>query len=232
MESLDLTTLFFIGLTIVVLLQLRSVLGKRTGIEKKSFDPFVGASNKAAASGKTNEPIITLVKRNDDLKIDYSAIDCISPPNTDLNTALRALKNSDASFDPAQFIRGAKVAYETIVIAFAKGDRAILKNMLSKDVLDGFTTVISEREERGEVMKSNFVGISKMDIIDAELKDMQAHLTLKIVSQLISATFDKDGHIIDGDMENVADVKDIWTFARDTHSIDPNWKLVETEAEN
>jgi predicted lipid-binding transport protein (Tim44 family) len=84
---------------------------------------------------------------------------------------------------------------------------------------------------RGEKIQSSFVGISKADISDAEVKGTEGQITLRLVSQLISATLDKDGKVIDGDKEAVTEVKDVWTFARDTRSRDPNWKLVATEAE-
>ena len=84
---------------------------------------------------------------------------------------------------------------------------------------------------RGERIESSFVGISKAEFADAEMKGTEANVTLRLVSQLISATIDKDGKVVDGDREAVTEVKDVWTFARDTRSRDPNWKLVATEAE-
>src|SRR5690606_30289409 len=125
----------------------------------------------------------------------------------------------------------ARMAYEMIVMAFADGDRKSLKGLLSKEVYDGFDAAISDRETKGEVVKSTFVGIEKADITHASVKDNEEQVTVRLVSQLISATFDKDGTVIEGDQESVAEVTDIWTFARDVHSRDPNWKLVATESE-
>ncbi len=125
-----------------------------------------------------------------------------------------------------------KIAYEMIVISFADGDRKVLQNLLSKDVFEGFVSAIDERETRGESVRSSFVGIDKAEIAGAEMKGSEAHVTVNIVSQMISSTYDKDGKLIDGDPENVLEIKDLWTFARDTRSRDPNWKLVATEAED
>ena len=75
------------------------------------------------------------------------------------------------------------------------------------------------------MVKSTFVGIEKADIVSAEIKDSEANVTMRIVSQLISATYDKAGTLVDGDAEAVAEVNDLWTFARDIRSRDPNWKL-------
>ena len=123
------------------------------------------------------------------------------------------------------------MAYEMIVMAYADGDRKTLKNLLSKDVYDGFVAAISDRESRSEKIQSSFVGIDKADIVAAEMKGSEAHVTLRIVSELISATRDSAGQVIDGDPETVAEVKDVWTFARDTKARDPNWKLVQTQSE-
>ncbi len=104
--------------------------------------------------------------------------------------------------------------------------------LLAKEVYDGFVAAIGEREAKSEKIQSSFVGIDKADIVAAEMKGSEAHITLRVVSELISATRDKAGAVIDGDPETVAEVKDVWTFARDTRSRDPNWKLVATEEED
>jgi len=124
------------------------------------------------------------------------------------------------------------MAYEMIVLAYADGDRKTLKNLLSKEVYDGFVAAIADREARSEKVQSSFVGIRKNDLTGAEMKGTEAHVTLRIVSELISATRDAAGTVIDGDPDTVAEVKDVWTFARDTRSRDPNWRLVATEAED
>src|SRR5690606_30773932 len=116
--------------------------------------------------------------------------------------------------------------------AYADGDRRTLKNLLSREVHDGFVAAIADRESRNEKIQSSFVGIDKAEIVNAEMKGSEAHVTLRIVSELISATRNADGEVIDGDPEKVAEVKDVWTFARDTRSRDPNWKLVATEADD
>jgi predicted lipid-binding transport protein (Tim44 family) len=116
-------------------------------------------------------------------------------------------------------------------MAFADGDRKALKGLLSREVYDGFDAAISEREAKGEKIKSSFVGIDKADMTHAEVKDSEALVTLRIVSQMISATYDKSDKLIDGDAEQVSEVSDVWTFSRDTRSRDPNWKLAATEYE-
>jgi predicted lipid-binding transport protein (Tim44 family) len=232
MEFFDFGTLFFLIAAVVIFFQLRNVLGRRTGNERPPFDPYTAGrtQNKDAATAKSDN-VVSLPRKRADNDEAYAAIDTFAQPDTELNKGLRAIKDADPSFDPKGFVEGAKMAYEMIVMAYADGDRKTLKNLLSREVYDGFVAAISEREARSEKIQSSFVGIDKADIVSAEMKNNEAHITLRIVSELISATRDKSGEVIDGDPETVAEVKDVWTFARDARSRDPNWKLVATEEE-
>ncbi len=117
-----------------------------------------------------------------------------------------------------------------IVGAFAAGDRKALKGLLSRDVYDGFEAAIRDREAKGETVENKFVSLDTADIIGAELRNNTAQVTVRFVSQLISATRDKAGNVIDGSPDKVTEVTDVWTFARDVTARDPNWKLVATEA--
>lgn len=236
MEFFDFGTIFFLVAAVVIFFQLRNVLGRRTGSERPPFDPYTAgrARDKDAVTGPDN--VVSLPRKRapgDPAAPDaYAAIDAFAKPDSDLNEGLRAIKDNDPAFEPKSFVDGAKMAYEMIVMAYADGDRKTLKNLLSREVYDGFVAAIAEREGKSEKVQSSFVGIDKADIVSAEMKDGEAHVTLRIVSELISATRDQAGAVIDGDPETVAEVKDVWTFARDTRSRDPNWKLVATEEED
>ncbi len=230
MGSSDFITLFFLVAAVLIFLQLRSVLGRRTGNEKPPMDPY--SPRDAAKSLSDDNKVVTLPKKGEgDEENRFAEIDAVAPAGSPLNDSLRGLSKTDPSFRPKEFLNGARMAYEMIVMAFADGDRKALKNLLSKEVYDGFNAAITDRESRGEVVKSTFVGIEKIDITNASIRDAEEQITLRIVSQLISATYDKDGKLIDGDAENVSEVDDIWTFSRDIRSRDPNWKLIATESE-
>jgi predicted lipid-binding transport protein (Tim44 family) len=149
-----------------------------------------------------------------------------------LGQSLTAMMRADPGFDPGHFLDGAKAAYEAIVMAFAEGDEATLEQLLGTDVFEGFQRAIRERDTRGEKVLSNLVGIDKADIIEAEVKNRTAYITVKFVSEMISVTRDADGEVVEGDPKKVREVTDIWTFARDIASKNPNWKLVATEAAN
>ncbi|MES0094348.1 Tim44/TimA family putative adaptor protein [Mesorhizobium sp. M0030] len=234
MGFFDFGTIFFLIAAVVIFFQLRNVLGRRTGSERPPFDPYTASRTEKDATQKP-ENVVSLPRKRmpgETAAETYAAIDAFAKPDTDLNKGLRAIKDNDPSFDPKVFVDGAKLAYEMIVMAYADGDRKTLKNLLSREVFDGFVAAIGDREAKAEKIQSSFVGIDKADIVSAEMKGGEAHITLRIVSELISATRDKAGAVIDGDPETVAEVKDVWTFARDTRSRDPNWKLVATEEED
>lgn len=234
MQFFDFGTIFFLVAAVVIFFQLRSVLGRRTGNERPPFDPYTAARNREKEAAKTDNVVSLPRKRaagepGEDV---YAAIDAAAPPPSDLNRGLRAIRDADPSFDPKTFVDGAKMAYEMIVMAYADGDRKTLKNLLSREVYDGFVAAIGDRESRSEKIQSSFIGINKAEIVGADMKGTEAHVTLRIISELISATRNRAGEVIDGDPETVAEVKDVWTFARDTRSKDPNWKLVATEEED
>lgn len=233
MEFFDFGTIFFLIAAVVIFFQLRNVLGRRTGSEKPPFDPYT-AARRSEEEGAQPENVVSLPRRNgarterDEI---IAEIDRWAPVGSDLNAGLRAVHQADPSFEPKSFVEGAKMAYEMIVMAYADGDRQTLNNLLSRDVYEGFVAAIDERESRNEKIESSFVGIDKVEMVSAEMKGTEAHVTLRIVSELISATRDGAGEVIDGDPETVAEVKDVWTFARDTRDQDPNWKLVATEVD-
>ncbi|MCV0351172.1 MAG: Tim44/TimA family putative adaptor protein [Nitratireductor sp.] len=235
MEFFDFGTIFFLIAAVVIFFQLRNVLGRRTGNERPPFDPYT-ARRRSSSEEKSGdgENVVSLPRRKGAPEPDltYADIDKAAKPGSELNKGMRAIRDADASFAPKSFVEGAKMAYEMIVMAYADGDRRTLKNLLSREVYEGFVAAIDEREKRNEKIESSFVGIDSMDIVAAEMKGSEAHVTLRIVSELISATRDGSGEVIDGDPETVAEVKDVWTFARDSRSRDPNWKLVATEAED
>ena len=128
--------------------------------------------------------------------------------------------------------RGAKIAFEMVITAFAGGDTKTLRPLLSNDVFEDFSGAIKARLDKKENLESTLVGISEADIIEAELQGKTAFVTIKFVSEQINVTRDAEGEVVDGDPGGVATVTDIWTFARNTRSRDPNWTLVATGTSN
>jgi predicted lipid-binding transport protein (Tim44 family) len=236
-ETFDIYTLLFLILAVVIFLRLRNVLGRRTGNERQPYDPYAASdakSNGAGAGGK--DTVVPLPRAGgegaEQTENPEERLKNFAPKGSPLAKGLMAILKVDMNFDPDQFLKGAKAAYEMIVMAFAGGNRRTLRQLLGKEVYDGFANAIEEREQRGEKVESNFIGIDRADIIEAELKRKSAQITVKFVSELITSTRNKSGKVIEGDPKKVREVTDIWTFARDVTSRDPNWKLVATEAAN
>lgn len=236
-ETFDIYTLLFLILAVVVFLRLRNVLGRRTGSERPPYDPYSAPDAKTngqpAGGQDTVIPLPGSRGRSAEAKADLEdRLKKYGPRSGALGKGLRAIAEADSAFDPEEFLDGARSAYEMIVMAFAEGDKRTLRQLLSNDVYDGFVGAISEREDRSEEVQTNFVGIDKATLMEAELKDKTAHVTVKFVSSLITATRNAQGEVIEGDPKRVREVTDIWTFARDVTARDPNWKLVATESAN
>ena len=233
-DVFDIYTIIFLALAVFIFLRLRSVLGQRTGRERPPYDPYAAREPARPAT----ENVVALPNRMPEAAAPTPAEPVapgerwkgIAEAGTPLAAGLDTIVGADPNFDAKHFLAGARAAYEMIVNAFADGDRRTLKNLLSREVYEGFETAISEREKRGETVENRFVSIDNAEVTAAELRARTAQLTVRFQSKLITATRDKDGNVTDGNAEKITDVTDVWTFARDLSSRDPNWKLVATEA--
>lgn len=239
----DIFTIMFLVLAVVIFLKLRSVLGRRTSDDEARIDRNRALERaRAAEKAGSNDKIVAMPRRErPDQTGETTAaasaaaeerVRSFASGDQSLADGLLAIFRADGGFDPDGFIKGARQAYEMIVTAFAEGNRKALRNLLSKEVFDGFAGAISDREARGEIIDQSFVGINKADLLDAELKNGTAQVTVKFVSELISATRDRAGAVISGDAKKIKEVVDIWTFAREVASRDPNWRLIATQAPN
>jgi predicted lipid-binding transport protein (Tim44 family) len=235
-EVFDIYTIIFLALAVFIFLRLRSVLGQRTGRERPPYDPY---SARDAVRSPAGEKVVTLPQRAADAA--PRPAEAAAPPaerwkdiaesGSAVAAGLDAIVAADPNFDAQHFITGARAAYEMIVTAFASGDRRQLRSLLSREVFDGFDAAITERESRNETAETRFVSVDGSTITAAELRNRTtAQITVRFVSKLISATRDRNGAVIDGNAEKVTDVTDVWTFARDISSRDPNWKVIATEA--
>ena len=145
---------------------------------------------------------------------------------------LEVLKKGDPNFSKEEFIIGAKQAFKIIIEAFVDSDVEKLKPLIDYELLKSFTKSISEREARQEKQFVDIISIIKLDIINISLNDNVASISIKIESEQIKYTIDKNDKIIDGNKEVSEIIKDKWVLERDISSNDPNWKLVETDVVN
>jgi predicted lipid-binding transport protein (Tim44 family) len=231
-DTFDLTTIIFLALAVIVIWRLRSVLGTRTGNERPPGD--LARRNPAPAPQRPADANVVRLPEKNGAPVEApppaDRWKGIAEPETPLASGFDAIAAAEPSFDPKEFREGAKQAYEMIVTAFAQGDRRTLRDLLSREVFDGFVGAINDREKRGERVEMTFVSIEKAEFADAQMKGRNAQLTMRFLSKLITATYDKSGGVVDGTPDKVVDVTDVWTFSRDTGSRDPNWKLIATES--
>lgn len=245
---MDPVTLIFLVVAIIVGLKLRSVLGQRDDDDDPrpmdGYAPPKTDERPAHRKGEGGDNVVTLPTRTGQANQGYqqspvkektvSMSDQIAKyakKGSALEKGLKEIARADKSFEPEAFLAGAKTAYEMIVMAFAEGNRKLLKQLLAKEVYEGFVAAIDAREKKELIVDSSFVGIDKAEFHSAELRNGRtARITMKFVSSLITATHNKKGDVIEGDPKKVREVTDIWTFARDVNARDPNWQLVATES--
>lgn len=227
--------------------RLRSVLGKRTGHERQDkgrqdrmgADAFLSPDerNDAESERDGGDNIIALPDRGDDVREDGGAEDRTDDggapePESPLHAALVQIHAVDQTFDPDKFLEGGLGAFEMILQAYTEGDGKTLNTLLSPEVYENFASAIRARELANNTQETTLAGIKSAEIIDAELEGRMAQVTVKIVSEQINATRDENGDVIDGDPNAVVEVTDIWVFARDTKSSNPNWTLLATGLSN
>lgn len=200
--------------------RLRSVLGTRHGDEKPRANPFDAANN----SAKDDSDIVTVGPRNN-LHADDGEF--ASPAG--LDSGMVQIAMADSGFDSHTFIAGAREAFPMVVQAFAKGDRETLRGLLSDSLYEAFEGSITEREEKGRELFTEILSVKEARPVDATLDGSVAYITVKFKAEETTYVKDEDGNIVEGDPDGIVDMEDVWTFARDTRSRDPNWILVETK---
>lgn len=196
-----------------LVLRLRSILGRRTGFERPA-QPY------QPPQGQKTGPVI-------DAQVEPvpAAGRTIPDPASPAGQVLAKMRALDRGFEPVGFLAGAEKAFRMIVTAFAAGDRATLRSLLSDDTYHAFDLAIGAREAEGHVQVSDVKGIEAAAIETAELKGSTATITVRIVSDQISLTRDQAGLPVAG-VESVTEITDIWSFERDLTSRDPTWRLV------
>lgn len=212
--------ILFAMVALFLVLRLRSVLGRRTGNERRR-DLFARNPTPNGEQGGPNK-IVSLTPRRNPAPLVADA-----PANT-VAGGIAQITAVDPGFDAPQFLDGARGAFEIIVGAFAKGDKTALRPLLSDDTYRSFGAAIDERAAAGETLETRIEKLKDIDIVEAGMDAHQARVTVKLASDQINVLRAHDGSVVDGDPQNLIEKTDFWTFARDTRSSDPNWLLVAT----
>ena len=184
----------------IVLLRLRSVLGRRTGHEKTDKTSY----NYETPQTSQEKKVIPI------------------EPKTSSS------KREDGWFDNDDFLRGAANAYETIVTNFENGNKDALKSLLSDDVLNSFSSVIDERNNKNETVEFNFIGIEKSEIVHKDLKKNPMEVTVRFISEMITCIKNSKDEVISGSLNQVQKITDVWTFEKIKDKKSSNWLLTAT----
>ncbi len=219
--------ILFAMLAAYLVFQLRRVLGRRTGNERR-VDPFAAPEDaeKNARGESAADNVVPLPDRTQQ-GIEDGSFEEEEEPET-LAAGLMRLKRADPSFDEKEFTRGAKAAFEYIVGAFADGDTDRLRPLLSPALFGGFASEIQRRDDAGETLETTVSSVRAADVIEARLNGAMAEVTVEFTSDQVKVARDAEGEVIDGEPDKIETITDIWTFSRDTRTDDPNWQLVAT----
>jgi predicted lipid-binding transport protein (Tim44 family) len=213
--------LFFAMVAAFIALRLRSVLGRRTGHERRRTGGFEGGRANGAADN-----VVALPDRSGAaVEVDAGIADLA---DGGLKAGLTQIKLADPRFDSKQFLAGARGAFEAIVEAYSTGDKNVLRPLLADDVFKGFAGAIDQRRDAGQSLETQLMAIRSADLFEAELRGSTARIGIRFTSEQVNVIRDGSGKVVEGDPGTAEEVVDIWTFERDTRSVDPNWTLVET----
>ena len=209
-----------------LILRLRSVLGRH----RDHGRPEDGV--RSSRSPQRDDNVISLPEQAETTPAVDDRLDEPepSPKETPIDAGFTQIQIAAPDFDRTEFLEGARTAFELIIQAFAEGDRELLKSLLSEGVYANFLSAITSREDASEKLENTLIRIASAEPIEAYMDGASAHVTIKIVSEQINVTRDAKGEVVDGDPDHVSEITDIWTFARDTQTSDPNWELVATRS--
>ena len=199
--------IIFAVIAVLLVLRLRSVLGQRTGYDEQ-------------------QPRDTRLDPN---SADVISIDSGRRADIAEGHGLAALKKADRQFSEKEFMNGAAAAFEMILSAYAAGDVAKLKRLLSYDLLQSFTQSIQQRTSDGETLTITLDELRDVKIVSAKVFDNVASVTVEFQSTQTRMLTDGDDNSIEDEDTGTRELIDIWTFERDLTLDDPNWKLAETE---
>jgi len=222
LEGSFIDIIIFAAIAGFILFRLYNVLGRRTGHERTPPPPV---AVETAKDKKDN--VVRLPEREDD-----AVAASIAGADGPLTAGVTQIRLTDRDFDLDHFLAGARAAFEMILAAFAKGDLEPVKTFLADDVYRRFADALAQTAKNGETREADLISVARCEALEAGMEGRIAKVTVKFVSEQTDIVKDAEGRIIAGDPGETVEIVDIWTFARDTRSRDPNWQLVATRSPN
>ncbi|MFD1511599.1 Tim44/TimA family putative adaptor protein [Lacimonas salitolerans] len=218
MNNPILQLLVLAGIAVFLILRLKSVLGTREGYERPKVE------NPRTANDSRRPDFAVIEGGPDHDIIDHAE------EGSETAKALAAMKRIEPSFGVADFLQGARGAYEMILMGFERGNMAEIKPFLSDDIYEAFAEVVEARERQGLTVEADFVGLRELALHEATFDPdtREAEVTVRYVGELTSVVRDSAGDVVEGNPSEIKRQRDLWTFARVMGSDDPNWQLVAT----
>lgn len=220
MNSAIIQLLVLAAIALFLILRLKSVLGTRDGFERPAFPT---APDKLGQPAARQEPASATPGKDRDI-IDHV------PEGSAAAGALAQMKQAEPSFNVGDFLRGARGAYEMILMAFQKGELDAVRPFLGREVAESFDEIIDARKQQGLTIDATFVGIRELSLADAtfDAATKTAEMKIRFTGEFVSVVHDANGKVVEGDATEIRRQKDLWVFSRKMGSADPNWQLVET----
>ena len=218
--------IFFILVAAFLVIRLRSVLGKKTGNEKRPKDIFMYQDTSLGADKKNFLDSNQSIKNKFQNKLSYK-----KKNNLNNNTALEKICYFDKRFSPKNFLLGAKTAFQTIIQSYAKGEISKIKYLLSTNVFSIFSKEIKSRIKKKHILEHSLISLKSAGIEKINIKSNIADIVVKFVSEQVNLLKNEKGKILKGNDEYIENHTNYWTFSKDLKSSNPNWKLIVTKAE-
>ncbi len=203
-----------------LILRLRSILGRRTGFEGRPRPAQPIATRNGAQPRDAKPPVIDGRAE----PVQTRPVRPLPEPASPLGEQLRQVRAIDSSFDPARFLEAAENTFRTIVAAFASGDRVTLRGLLTDETYRAFETAIASREAASETQRTEIKDITTAAIVEVELNERVADITVRFVTDQLNMTLGRDGQPVSG-TDGTTEMIDLWTFERDLGMRDQTWRL-------
>jgi predicted lipid-binding transport protein (Tim44 family) len=210
-------------IAVFILLRLRSVLGDKVGHDSPNYFNKI-----KQAEAPQRETIVKLEDKPLKVRIKEDDPYLASLKDKELVATLETMHEKDPQFTATAFLEGAKMAYEMVFDAFAKGDRKTLEVLLSDDILATFSKELEARESEDNKTETTLISVKAKGITQASLNGSVARISVDFASEQIVVVRNSDGDIVEGSASEVEDVEDNWVFERNVTSKNPNWKIIET----
>lgn len=213
--------IIFAAIALFFFFRLRHVLGQKTGEEHK-HGKILPPNPLRPASQRSQDQVVVKDKMDSDQEIASLLT------KQDVVAELKNLQAIFPAFQPSSFLKGAKIAFESILQAYAEGDIKTLKTLVDQEIFDAFSKAITDRQNKGHHQQTLIVAVNEAQIESIKVENNQAFVTTLLVSEQINVIRSQDGEVIEGNETAVRNIRDLWTFQKDLRNPDPNWLLVAT----